>query len=126
MKKFFDVACTLIDVMTCVPIEPQSLDIGPRDYLNHLMTTIAQLRGGRDRYLPILLAKTQDALPQLSIGPSPSLDTYFEEWSSNSDGSMRSSPSLSVNTYDGQGDGQFAGVSRFVEVVDQDEPFDNS
>jgi len=57
------VACTLVDVMTYVPIEQQTLSFGPRDYLNRFISLISTLRGGQSRYLPLLLNKIHDALP---------------------------------------------------------------
>lgn len=59
-------ACTLIDVMSCVPIEPQSLEVGPRDHLSHFVELLSKLRGGRDRYLPLLMNKIDETLPGFS------------------------------------------------------------
>ncbi|KAL8924681.1 MAG: hypothetical protein Q9172_002583 [Xanthocarpia lactea] len=63
IEKLFDVACTLIDVMSCVPIESPTFSIGPQDYLNHLVHLISTLRGGKSRYLPLLITKISDTLP---------------------------------------------------------------
>lgn len=81
VKKLFDVACTLVDVMACVPCEPAGFEVGPRDYLSHFVSLMGRLRGGQERYLPLLLSKVNDALPQglpqglplsfnTSLGPS--------------------------------------------------------
>lgn len=72
VKKLFDVACTLIDVMTCVPLEPGGFELGPRDYLNHFLHLMGNLRGGNTRYLPLLLSKVNEALPGLAEGGMPS------------------------------------------------------
>ncbi|KAL8957244.1 MAG: hypothetical protein Q9183_006110 [Haloplaca sp. 2 TL-2023] len=65
IEKLFDVACTLIDVLSCVPIEPPSQDFGPTplDYLNHLIHLISTLRGGESRYLPLIMDKIGETLP---------------------------------------------------------------
>ncbi|KAL8946317.1 MAG: hypothetical protein Q9222_007265 [Ikaeria aurantiellina] len=63
IEKLFDVACTLIDVMSCVPHESQDFGMGPQDYLNHLVRLISTLRGGKSRYLPLLVTKIRDTLP---------------------------------------------------------------
>ncbi|KAL8813653.1 MAG: hypothetical protein Q9223_006980 [Gallowayella weberi] len=63
IEKIFDVACTLIDVMSCVPIESQNFGIGPQDYLNHLVHLISTLRDGKSRYLPLVVTKIRDTLP---------------------------------------------------------------
>ncbi|KAL8698853.1 MAG: hypothetical protein Q9201_006342 [Fulgogasparrea decipioides] len=63
IEKLFDVACTLIDVMSCVPLESQNFGVGPQDYLNHLIHLISTLRGGESRYLPLLVTKIRDTLP---------------------------------------------------------------
>lgn len=52
--------------MSCVPLEPQSLKLGPRDHLGHFVDLLSKLRGGRDRYLPMLLTKIDETLPGVS------------------------------------------------------------
>lgn len=61
MEKVFDIACTLIDVMSCGLIETRSLD-----YLNELVTLIT-LRGGKSRFLPLLMARIEDSLPAVIV-----------------------------------------------------------
>ncbi|KAL8955506.1 MAG: hypothetical protein Q9193_006672 [Seirophora villosa] len=68
IEKLFDVACTLIDVMSCVPLEaPPSTSSfgvsGPADYLNYLVHLISTLRSGASRYLELIVAKIRDTLP---------------------------------------------------------------
>ena len=67
IEKVFDVACTLIDVMSCVPIESRKFEPGPQECLNQLLTLISTLRGGESRYLPLVMAKIRDTLPNLHI-----------------------------------------------------------
>ncbi|KAK4931143.1 hypothetical protein LTR66_016062, partial [Elasticomyces elasticus] len=66
IEKLFDVACTLTDVMACVPIEQHSFEYGPRDYLDQFLSLISTLRGGQQRYLPLLLAKINDTMPTMA------------------------------------------------------------
>ncbi|KAI9657582.1 MAG: hypothetical protein M1829_006890 [Trizodia sp. TS-e1964] len=66
IEKLFDVACTLTDVIACVPINTPSIEIGPRDYLNQVVALISTLRGGESRFLPLLLQKVSDTLPELA------------------------------------------------------------
>lgn len=61
----FDVACTLIDVMSCVPLESRKFEPGPQEYLNSLLTLISTLRGGESRFLPLVVAKVRDTLPAI-------------------------------------------------------------
>ncbi|KAF2095541.1 hypothetical protein NA57DRAFT_13197, partial [Rhizodiscina lignyota] len=67
IEKLFDVACTLIDVMACVPqatlAHASSFENGPRDYLNRFIHLISTLRGGQSRYLPLLVNKVNEVLP---------------------------------------------------------------
>ena len=63
IEKLFDVACTLTDVISCVPYEQQSFQYGPRDYLQQLVTLISNLRGGQQRYMPLLMSKINEAMP---------------------------------------------------------------
>jgi len=69
VEKLFDIACTLTDVMSCVPLDQYSFELGPRDYLNQLTSVIAKLRGGNQRYFPLLAAKINETLPS-STTPS--------------------------------------------------------
>ncbi|KAK4507008.1 hypothetical protein PRZ48_000742 [Zasmidium cellare] len=62
IEKLFDVACTLTDVMSVIPHEQYTFEFGPRDYLNQLMSLISTLRGGRQRYLPLLMQKINDTM----------------------------------------------------------------
>jgi len=67
IEKLFDVACTLTDVMSCVPYEQHTFEYGPRDYLNQLMSLISTLRGGQQRYLPLLMSKISETMPAMPL-----------------------------------------------------------
>lgn len=67
IEKIFDVACTLIDVMSCVPIESRKFEPGPQEYLNQLLMLISTLRGGEARFLPLVMTKIRDTLPAISM-----------------------------------------------------------
>ncbi|KAF1991833.1 hypothetical protein K402DRAFT_70860 [Aulographum hederae CBS 113979] len=69
IEKLFDVACTLADVMACVPIEQAAFELGPRDYLQRFISLISSLRGGQSRHLPLLIGKINDVLPGYNTGP---------------------------------------------------------
>lgn len=78
VEKLFDIACTLTDVMACVPLDQYNFELGPRDYLNQLTSVIAKLRGGNQRYFPLLAAKINETLPSTNTpsmfplsGPGP-------------------------------------------------------
>jgi hypothetical protein len=79
IEKLFDVACTLTDVMSCVPYEQHTFEYGPRDYLNQIMTQISGLRGGNQRYMPLLLSKINDAMPSM---PTPGFSLPITQSSS--------------------------------------------
>ncbi|KAL6251260.1 hypothetical protein RBB50_001468 [Rhinocladiella similis] len=67
IEKLFDVACTLTDVISCVPLGP-SAD-GSRlstELLDRYLKLISQLRGGSSRYLPLLLAKVSETIPTIT------------------------------------------------------------
>lgn len=66
MEKLFDVAYVLIDVIVYTPpsaAEPPMSDLGPKDYLTYILSLVAKLRGGEDRFLPLLLEKLSQILP---------------------------------------------------------------
>lgn len=67
-EKVFDITCTLIDVISCIPMEDvksNSFEIGPEDNLKHFFSLIAQLPGGPDKYLPLLVTKVDQMLPSM-------------------------------------------------------------
>ncbi|KAL8709622.1 MAG: hypothetical protein Q9220_005714 [cf. Caloplaca sp. 1 TL-2023] len=104
IEKLFDVACTLIDVMSCVPHESQDFGMGPQDYLNHLVRLISRLRGGKSRYLPLLVTKIRDTLPPhivasitqpimpIKVEQSPEIPYLQQHDSSETHSSSTSSP----------------------------------
>ncbi|TKA71511.1 hypothetical protein B0A49_06877 [Cryomyces minteri] len=91
IEKLFDVACTLTDVMSCVPIEQHAFEYGPRDYLNQFLSLISTLRGGQQRYLPLLVTKINDTIPSMSgYGlpmslPSNRIEEVYDNHSRSSD-----------------------------------------
>ncbi|KAI9750754.1 MAG: hypothetical protein M4579_006326 [Chaenotheca gracillima] len=77
IEKLFDVAWTLTEVMSCIPLASQysSTELGPRDYLNTCLHLVSTLRGGDSRFLPILQAKVQDTLPTFGLPVWRQLDS---------------------------------------------------
>ena len=72
IEKLFDVACSLTDVLSLLPANPQPYTLGPRDYLHQFMTLLSILRNGDNRFLPLLLSKVHEVLPTLT---NPMLQT---------------------------------------------------
>lgn len=67
IEKLFDMSCTLSDVITYVPFEASNGDIqSPHDCLNSLLNLISRLRGGASRYVPLLMAKVAESMPNMS------------------------------------------------------------
>ncbi|KAK5949659.1 hypothetical protein OHC33_009256 [Knufia fluminis] len=67
IEKLFDISCTLSDVVTYVPYEGKEGDAqDPHEYLNKLLNLISRLRGGASRYVPMLMSKVQENLPNMS------------------------------------------------------------
>ncbi|KAF9891601.1 hypothetical protein FE257_003612 [Aspergillus nanangensis] len=66
IEKVFEVACTLTDVMACLTstgLRSSGFEMGPQDYLKHLVSLVSTLPGGRRRFLPLLLTKIGQTLP---------------------------------------------------------------
>lgn len=82
IEKLFDISCTLSDVVTYVPCDEAKDDTGkPHDCLNQLLNLISRLRGGASRYVPLLMSKVQENLPNMSnpLTHMPhTLDAYVE------------------------------------------------
>lgn len=70
IEKLFDIACCLTDVIACIPFSPLTFSLGPQDYLSRFLTHLSTLRSGQTRYLPLLLSKISDVLPNPSLPPS--------------------------------------------------------
>lgn len=92
IEKLFDVACTVADVIACVPLDSKGFEIGPTEYLQQFLTLISTLRGGTSRFPSLLVAKVSENLPfmSISISKNPALikEEEFDEIGSPS--SMRS------------------------------------
>lgn len=73
IEKLFDIACCLTDVVACTSFSPDAFALGPRDHVARFLTLIQTLRGGQSRYLPLLLAKLQEVLPNLPLPRSLNL-----------------------------------------------------
>ncbi|CAN9263213.1 unnamed protein product [Alternaria sp. RS040] len=73
IEKLFDIACCLTDVVACTSFSPDAFALGPRDYVSRFLTLISTLRGGQTRYLPLLLAKLSEVLPNLPLPRSLNL-----------------------------------------------------
>ena len=50
-------------MISCVPYEQNTFTYGPRDYLHQLMSLIGSLRGGQQRYMPLLISKINETMP---------------------------------------------------------------
>ena len=89
-------ACTLTDVIACVPFEESEVDLVPTDCLNQLLNLIAQLRGGGSRFLPLLLAKVSENLPLMAPKPTPLPQFHMKQESSAASpaGSSHSAPPM--------------------------------
>ncbi|KAA8614530.1 C6 zinc finger domain containing protein [Pyrenophora tritici-repentis] len=73
IEKLFDIACCLTDVVACTTFSPDQFALGPRDYVSRFLTLISTLRGGQSRYLPLLLSKLNEVLPNLPLPRSLNL-----------------------------------------------------
>lgn len=68
IEKVFEVACTLTDVMACLSsagLRSSGFEMGPQDYLKHLVSLVSSLPGGRRRFQPLLLTKIGQTLPTM-------------------------------------------------------------
>lgn len=83
IEKLFDVAWVLTDVISCTPTGSPSFDFGPRDYLSQIIQLISKLRGGQQRYMPLLTSKIHDTMPttisySLPLVPATSTSTMSD------------------------------------------------
>ncbi|KAL9086593.1 MAG: hypothetical protein Q9165_007036 [Trypethelium subeluteriae] len=105
VEKIFDIACALTDVMAILPMYSEDLELGPREYLSQLVSLLSRLRGGQQRFLPLLLSKINDTIPNMASSISLSIssvssgnrleDQHAESRSSSSSHSATSPPDFS-------------------------------
>ncbi len=86
IEKLFDVACTVTDVIACVPLDSNIFEIGPSEYLSQFLSLISNLRGGGSRFLPLLRAKISENLPSMATpipkAVMPIKEEYVDEMTS--------------------------------------------
>jgi hypothetical protein len=78
VEKLFDICYQLIDVMIYTPSvipERPTGELAPEEYLTYLFSLIAKLRGGDERFIPLLSAKLEHSSLNLSNPIVGSLDT---------------------------------------------------
>ncbi|KAK5211376.1 hypothetical protein LTR41_002836 [Exophiala xenobiotica] len=94
IEKIFDVACTLADVISCVPLSSptESNEQAPHDHLNAFLNLISQLRGGASRYLPLLITKISENVPSVAGRPGPMRMSITQGYAGASDNVPTPSP----------------------------------
>ncbi|CAO2648127.1 Nn.00g090490.m01.CDS01 [Neocucurbitaria sp. VM-36] len=66
-EKIFDIACALADVLPFIAFPTSQVELNPADYLTQITTLIAELPGGSPKFVPLLLAKVNELLPELVV-----------------------------------------------------------
>jgi SP family general alpha glucoside:H+ symporter-like MFS transporter len=61
----FDIACALVDVLPFLTIPSLPVVAGPTDTLIHMLSVLVQQPGGNPKFVPLLMAKTHELLPDL-------------------------------------------------------------
>jgi hypothetical protein len=86
-------------VISYVPYEQRSLEYGPREYLHQIMSLISRLRGGQQRYMPLLISKINDTMPHAPLYNfnSTAESTYGTDVYGSSE-QTRSAPASSVSS----------------------------
>lgn len=66
MDKLFDVTCGLADVLAALPARRDPYSFGSKQQLQQLLDIITVLRGGDYSYMPLLVSKVHEFLPELA------------------------------------------------------------
>lgn len=82
VEKLFDICYQLIDVMIYTRVPEISIgELVPEQYLSYLFSLIAKLRGGDERFIPLLSAKLEQSSLDISnilndqlVTPTPLAD----------------------------------------------------
>lgn len=65
-EKIFDIACALADVLPFISTSAAQFELGPVDYLTQTTALLIKLPGGSSKFVPLLLAKVNELLPELA------------------------------------------------------------
>ena len=128
IEKLFDIAFILTDVLTVIPIETATFEVGPRDYLSHILQLLSGLWGGETRYVKLLHTKIHESLPAMAASlalPTPPSST-----------SNHSLKRFSPNLTDGSGGGSTStgpsspyssppGIAGFPQLIPAPNRFQN-
>ncbi|KAM5356610.1 hypothetical protein ACJ41O_003256 [Fusarium nematophilum] len=66
IEKLIETCSALTDVLASLPPSRDPFAVGPREYLNQLLSIIAVLRNGDYRFLPALFSKVTEVLPRVA------------------------------------------------------------
>jgi hypothetical protein len=83
--------------VACTSFSPDAFALGPRDYVSRFLTLISALRGGQSRYLPLLLAKLSEVLPNLPLPRSLNLPQTVSALGLTGSGTLPSNDEFSAN-----------------------------
>lgn len=64
-EKVFDIACAVTDVLPFITVSASQMELGPVDYLTQVVSLLAKLPGGADKFVPLLFAKVNELRPEL-------------------------------------------------------------
>lgn len=103
LTELFDVACTLTEVLALYPASRDPFSPGPHEQLNPLLNVLSMLRNGDHRFMPLLVSKVHEVLPQLA---NPMLQNVPDSVANNI---------CSVDIFDGFGN---AGMAQTPAMMD--------
>lgn len=64
-EKVFDIACAVTDVLPFINVSVSQVELGPVDYLTQVVSLLAKLPGGANKFVPLLIAKVNELRPEL-------------------------------------------------------------
>ncbi|KAF3050165.1 hypothetical protein E8E11_001407 [Didymella keratinophila] len=64
-EKVFDIACAVADVLPFITVSASQMELGPVDYLTQVVSLLAKLPGGANKFVPLLIAKVNELRPEL-------------------------------------------------------------
>ncbi|KAK5996156.1 putative sucrose utilization SUC1-like protein [Cladobotryum mycophilum] len=66
LEKLIEAAYSMTEYLALQPASRDPFAVGPREYLNQIITIVATSRNGDYRFLPLLMSKVSDVLPRLA------------------------------------------------------------
>ncbi|KAL1876825.1 hypothetical protein VTK73DRAFT_9202 [Phialemonium thermophilum] len=104
LEKLFEISSVLAEILSMQPASRDPFSLGPREYLHQLLNVVSVIRGGDQRFLPLLLSKAHEILPRLAnpmLQNAPENGCNIDIFDGFGNAGMAQPPMFQTEDYDG-------------------------